>query len=97
MRIAPVGLAFRHASDEVLHEAVTAWPCFLRMSNEAVDAAFVQAKAVGLMASAAIPQDVDALGDLLGCLQRAAHTVAVREKLDTVIVAYREKWRVEPD
>ena len=94
MRIAPLGLAFRQASDDVLHEAVRLALLPTHVHREAVDAAFVQAKAVGLMACAAVPQDVDVL-DLLGCLQRAAHTVVVRDKLDTVSVAYREKWRAE--
>lgn len=50
MRIAPVGLAYRNAPPEVLRGAVTAALLATHVHPEAVDAATVQAAAVGLLA-----------------------------------------------
>jgi poly(ADP-ribose) glycohydrolase ARH3 len=52
MRIAPVGLAYRHASDEVLHQAVEAALLCTHVHPEAIDGAFIQAKAVATLATA---------------------------------------------
>jgi poly(ADP-ribose) glycohydrolase ARH3 len=46
MRIAPVGLAFRNASDDVLREAVRVALLCTHVHPDAVDGAFIQAKAV---------------------------------------------------
>ncbi len=49
MRIAPVGLAYRHASDEVLHQAVEAALLCTHVHPEAIDGAYIQAKAVAVL------------------------------------------------
>ena len=51
MRIAPVGLAYRHADDEALLEAVEDALLCTHVHPEAIDGALVQAKAVGLAAT----------------------------------------------
>ncbi len=51
MRIAPVGLAYRHAADEVLLEAVEDALVCTHVHPEAIDGALVQAKAVALAAT----------------------------------------------
>jgi poly(ADP-ribose) glycohydrolase ARH3 len=56
MRIAPVGLAYRHAPDDVLRRAVEAALLCTHVHPEAIDAAFVQAKAVALAATASTTQ-----------------------------------------
>ena len=51
MRIAPVGLAYRNASDDVLHHAVEAALLCTHVHPEAIDGAFIQAKAVATLAT----------------------------------------------
>jgi poly(ADP-ribose) glycohydrolase ARH3 len=51
MRISPVGLAYRHASDEVLHQTVESALRCTHVHPEAIDGAFVQAKAVSILAT----------------------------------------------
>lgn len=51
MRIAPVGLAYRHASDDVLHQAVEAALLCTHIHPEAIDGAFIQAKAIAILAT----------------------------------------------
>ena len=50
MRIAPVGLAFRNAGDAVLREAVGSALLCTHVHPDAVDGAFIQAKAVAALA-----------------------------------------------
>jgi len=49
MKISPVGVAFRNSSDLTLHEAVRLSLLSTHVHPEAIDAAWVQAKAVGLL------------------------------------------------
>jgi poly(ADP-ribose) glycohydrolase ARH3 len=51
MRIAPVGLAYRNASDDVLHRAVEAALLCTHIHPEAIDGAFIQAKAIATLAT----------------------------------------------
>ena len=53
MRIAPVGLAYRHAATDVLAAAVEDALLCTHVHPEAIDGALVQAKAVTLAAIAA--------------------------------------------
>src|SRR5262249_40506744 len=59
MRIAPVGLAFRNAADAVLRQAVNLALLCTHVHPDAVDGAFVQAKAVAALARTANPADLD--------------------------------------
>jgi poly(ADP-ribose) glycohydrolase ARH3 len=84
MRIAPIGLAFRNADDRVLRQAVKAALLCTHVHPDAVDGAFVQARAVSELArlgSAAGWEVTEFLSDLRS---RAERTV-VKEKLRIVI------------
>jgi ADP-ribosylglycohydrolase len=59
MRIALVGLACRHAADEVLHGAVEDALVCTYVQPEAIDGAFIQAKAVALAVTTAGPDSFD--------------------------------------
>ena len=88
MRIAPVGLAYCHAAPEALHRAVEDALLSTHVHPEAVDGAFVQAKAV---ASAAItdPGDFDPQR-LLRELHGVSRTTIVQAKLEALSSSLRE-------
>jgi len=50
MRIAPVGLVYRNASDDVLRQTVEAALLCTHVHPEAIDGAFIQAKAISILA-----------------------------------------------
>ncbi len=82
MRIAPVGLAYRHAPDEMLHRAVEDALLCTHVHPEGIDGAFVQAKAVALAATTD-PPNFDPQ-KLVGELQEASGTTIVEAKLEAV-------------
>jgi len=90
MRIAPVGLAYRHAASDVLHQAVEDALVCTHVHVEAIDGAFIQAKAV---ATAAIgdPAGFDPHG-LLTELHEAARSDIVRMKLEALSRGLREEY-----
>jgi len=49
MKISPIGIAFRNASDNVLHEAVRLAVISTHTHKEGIDGAWVQAKAISLL------------------------------------------------
>jgi poly(ADP-ribose) glycohydrolase ARH3 len=83
MRIAPVGLAYRHASDEVLHEAVEAALVCTHVHPEAIDGAFVQAKAVATLTTAD-PHGFDRR-QLVETLIGQSKTFVVQRKLEFLL------------
>ena len=80
MRIAPVGLAYRHASDEVLHQAVSDALLCTHIHAEAIDGAFIQAKAVALAATTLSPQEFNPT-NLLRTLHALSQTDIMQVKL----------------
>lgn len=89
MRIAPVGLAYRHAAPDILEQAVKDALLCTHVHPEAVDGAFVQARAVG-WAAIADPDGFDPqqlLRELLG----AARTTIVQAKLEALDSGLREE------
>lgn len=80
MRIAPVGLAYRHAPDDALRRAVEDAIVCTHVHPEAVDGALVQAKAVAIVATA-VPESFDPL-DMLHSLTALCRTETMRAKLE---------------
>lgn len=82
MRIAPVGLTYRHADPAVLHQAVEEALLCTHVHPEAVDGAFIQAKAVAVAATTSMaefdPQR------LLDELHEMSQTTIVRSKLEAL-------------
>ncbi len=80
MRIAPIGLAFRHADNSAMYQAVQAALLCTHVHPEAVDGAFVQAKAVAL-AAASGTEDFD-LAALPGRLASTTTPGTMRDHLE---------------
>ena len=90
MRIGPVGLAFRHAADSVLKQAVQTALLPTHVHPEAIDGAWLQAKIVGWLAKIE-PKHFDAK-IFLEWLQKIAATDILREKLAKLERGLREGW-----
>jgi poly(ADP-ribose) glycohydrolase ARH3 len=94
MRIAPVGLAFRNANDQILREAVSVALLCTHVHPDAVDGAFAQAKTVAQLAKTEHPDSFDA-GILLAELKAASETRILKEKLVVVETALGSAWAEE--
>lgn len=82
MRISPVGLAFRNASDADLRKAVSEALLPTHVHPEGIDGAFIQAKAVGVLSlTTAAYFDPSTL---LAKLHTLAETEVMRSKLEIV-------------
>jgi poly(ADP-ribose) glycohydrolase ARH3 len=95
MRIAPVGLAFRNASEEVLYCAVEMALLCTHVHPEAVDGAFIQAKAISELcrwgdAFAAVQVD-----ELLILLEAMARTAPMRLRLGLIREGLMRGWSDE--
>ncbi len=88
MRIAPVGLVYRHAAPEVLHQAVEDALVCTHVHPEAIDGAFIQARAVATAATTD-PADFDPRR-LLDELHEASRTTIVQAKLEALSRGLRE-------
>lgn len=88
MRIAPVGLAYRRAGPDILHQAVEDALVCTHVHPEAVDGAFIQATAVGRAVSTR-PSDFHP-EEWLGNLHTASRTGVLRAKLEIVARGLRE-------
>jgi len=86
MRIAPVGLAFRNAPDQVLREAIRRALVCTHVHPDAMDSAAVQAKAVARLCSENAVHTQQFLADLAA----AAHGGVLRSKLTLVAQAVME-------
>jgi len=82
MRIAPIGLAYRHADPKALHKAVEGALLCTHVHPEAVDGALVLALAVARSATTA-PADFDP-PRLLRELHEASRTTIVQAKLEAL-------------
>jgi poly(ADP-ribose) glycohydrolase ARH3 len=94
MRIAPVGLAFRHIDDAVLREAVRLALLCTHVHPDAVDGAFIQAKAVSELARAN-PSSEWNVTQFLSAMQGRAERDVVKKKLEIVIQARGAGWTEE--
>jgi poly(ADP-ribose) glycohydrolase ARH3 len=79
MRIAPVGLAYRHAPDEFLLEAVEDALLCTHVHPEAIDGALVQAKAIALAATTE-PESFNP-ANLIDALRATCRTEVMTTKL----------------
>jgi poly(ADP-ribose) glycohydrolase ARH3 len=94
MRIAPVGLAFRNAGDALLREAVRSALLCSHVHPDAVDGAFIQARAVARLARMGATADLE-IGPFLTELRSKAESLAVQEKLSLVVQASSQGWSDE--
>ena len=83
MRIAPVGLAYRHAPDDLLHQAVEDALLCTHVHPEGIDGAFVQAKAIAMAATTADPAAFDP-EELLRVLRDASRTTIMQARLESL-------------
>ena len=88
MRIAPVGLAYRHAPAELLREAVAAAILCTHVHPEAIDGALVQAKAVAIAATTPDPGQLNPEG-LLRSLLAPSQTPIMQTKLERLLDSLR--------
>jgi poly(ADP-ribose) glycohydrolase ARH3 len=83
MRIAPVGLAYRHASADVLRQAVADAVLCTHVHPEGIDGAVVQAKAVALAATTSDPSHFASVKFLTELLA-VSRTPIMQAKLDSL-------------
>jgi poly(ADP-ribose) glycohydrolase ARH3 len=91
MRIAPVGLAFRNVEDPVLRQAVKAALLCTHVHPDAVDGAFIQARAVSELARLSDAAGLD-VTEFLSDLRSRARSAVVKEKLGIVLEARVHDW-----
>ena len=94
MRIAPVGLAFRNASEEVLYRAVEMALLCTHVHPEAVDGAFIQAKAISELCRWKTASNRQ-VSELLVHLQSLAGTDPMRLRMDFILEGLARGWSDE--
>lgn len=94
MRIAPVGLAFRHASEDVLYRAVEAALLCTHVHPEAVDGAFIQAKAISELSRWTDSSDTRVF-ELLVHLESIARTEPMRLRIGLILEGMAREWSDE--
>jgi len=82
MKISPIGLAFRNANDIQLYEAVRLAIISSHVHPEAVDGAFIQAKAITLLLKET-PKSFDS-SKFLQTLYQCARTDSMKEKIKII-------------
>jgi poly(ADP-ribose) glycohydrolase ARH3 len=91
MRIAPVGLAFRNADDGVLREAVKSALLCTHVHPEAIEGAFIQARAVSELVRLSDPAGLD-VATFLSDLHSRTTLEVMRRKLEIVMHAHAKQW-----
>lgn len=95
MRIAPVGLAYRHAPRAVLWNAVEAALLPTHVHPLAIDGAMVQAAAVGWLCQRRADEADCSPEGLLEYLRGMVHRLEAKGKLEALVEAVQEKVRGE--
>ncbi|CAF1331614.1 unnamed protein product [Adineta steineri] len=90
MRIVPVALAFRHASDDQLYEAVRMAIISSHVHPEGIDGAFVLAKAIIFALHCQSVNDFNPL-EFLTVLQSTARTEGMQKQIQKLISFYNEQ------
>ncbi|CAF4068847.1 unnamed protein product [Rotaria magnacalcarata] len=94
MRIAPVALAFRDASDEELYEAVRMSIISSHVHPEGIDGAFVLAKAIILALRCESIDTFDTSG-YLNTLQSTARTTSMQNQIKKLIKFYMDQADID--
>ena len=94
MRIAPVDLAFRHAPQDVLYRAVEVALLCTHVHPEAVDGAFIQAKAISELCRWNDASDAR-VTELLAFLHSLARTDPMRLRIDLILKGMKQGWSDE--
>jgi len=94
MRIAPVGLAFRNASEDVLYRAVEMALLCTHVHPEAVDGAFIQAKTISELCRWNAASDARVI-ELLVHLQSIACTDPMRLRMGLILEGMARGWSDE--
>ena len=94
MRIAPVGLAFRNAPQDVLYRAVEVALLCTHVHPEAVDGAFIQAKAISELCRWTDASDAR-VTELLAMLHSLARTAPMRLKIGLILEGIKQDWSDE--
>eukprot|EP00761_Pharyngomonas_kirbyi_P012935 gb/GECH01012962.1/.p1 GENE.gb/GECH01012962.1/~~gb/GECH01012962.1/.p1 ORF type:complete len:408 (+),score=74.19 gb/GECH01012962.1/:1-1224(+) len=90
MRIAPISIAFSDDSDEILHEAVEAALRCTHVHPEAIDGAYIQAKAIQKLISIK-PSEVNPI-ELIQCLISESRNERVKNALKTTLSCFNAKY-----
>ena len=93
MRIGPIGIAFRNATDVELRAAVTEAIKSTHVNPEAIDGAFLVARAVSMLLKLS-PSIFDPF-EFLSHLESVAEHPSIKEKL-VEISKHKDRFSVEP-
>ena len=93
MRIGPIGIVFRNATDLEMRAAVTEAVKSTHVNPEAIDGAFLVAKAVSLLLKYS-PNNFDPI-EFLSSLEAVAEHSLIKEKL-VEIAKQKDRFSVEP-
>lgn len=96
MRIVPIALAFRHASDEQLYKAVQMAIISSHVHPEGIDGAFVLAKAV-ILALRCASIDAFVPDQFLNVLHKTARTKAMKDQIKKLLNFYSQKQKADKD
>ncbi|MFZ4624376.1 MAG: ADP-ribosylglycohydrolase family protein [Rhodoferax sp.] len=94
MRIAPVGLAFRNAPPDVLYRAVEVALLCTHVHPDAVDGAFIQARAISELCRWGDASDAR-VAELLVHLQSLARTEPMRLRIGLILEGMKQGWTDE--
>eukprot|EP01125_Pyxidicula_operculata_P004483 TRINITY_DN1698_c0_g1_i1.p1 TRINITY_DN1698_c0_g1~~TRINITY_DN1698_c0_g1_i1.p1 ORF type:complete len:312 (+),score=33.46 TRINITY_DN1698_c0_g1_i1:253-1188(+) len=83
MRISPVGIAFRNADDETLHEAVRLAIISSHVHPEAIDGAWLQAKAISMLSALTDPSQLTP-DDFLTKMKECSRNDNMKKQIDVV-------------
>jgi len=89
MRIAPIGLAYRHAVTEDLYKAVVDALVCTHVHPDGIDAAFIQAKAISLLCVLQDPNQFQAIS-FLNELKAIAKSNTMQTKINIIIDSMNE-------
>jgi len=92
MRIAPIGLTFRNASEDQLYEAVRNAIISSHVHPEAIDASFIQAYSIVWLCKLSDPSQITPL-QFLEKLAQISRVQAMKDKIELVIYYYKQTIR----